>query len=808
MNTKNIFRMLLVAATLLLGANNAKADIILYEGDYIDTFSFPASAFTNVTPNSSIRMYTLNGSGNLYNFGSPYSSSGTESIWGNDVANYYHSDGGYIEFVITSDWLTILQASGLSFTTEYNTKMNKIIIVGSSDSSSGGGAVEKTNVTLSFPETSYIAVLGQSFTAPTLINSQNVSVTYSSSNENVATVASNGAITLNAVGETTITASFAGNDTYYGSSASYTLFVDPSITTEGTPIWNGRYSLNWSVDGNCVEYSTSSFQNAKVGDELLFYGIYDSNAELSLYYYNSNWAWVKLPTDGTEGWSYDGWIQHKSLINDYCFKLTLTQDVIDALNGSNGTKAVVQGTEAILKYITLVTKSTTTEPTTATYALQAGNSFTSGQTVYLSKDSERVASITYGETGGNAFTAAEADNHVTGFTAFTAGNNTNGNATGGTFYTIVPKYDGEISVAVVLNSGKAFYILEDGTALSDYDGITVGEKYYGTYTFSVKAGKSYKIYCAGSKLGFYGFNYTYVSTGAADPFPEETQTYTYSVTYDTYYTGGSIAVYSSGSSLSSGTEVEAGTTIYISESHESNYELSNIYVTWTGGTIYPTYSGGYYVFEMPAGNINIYASFDRIAATPQVTIGSTGYATWTPSYPIDYSPSQTPNGVTAYRAESCSNGVVTLKKITGKAEANTPVLLVATSAGTYTFTEALSGYGSVGTNLLKQGTGQIAANDRRYVLTEMGGRVVFAQLKVNGAYVSSEQAYLELPASAARTRTISFSIDDNGNGTTGINGIEENAEMENAVIYDLRGQRVDKPTKGLYIINGKKVMIK
>ena len=77
----------------------------------------------------------------------------------------------------------------------------------------------------------------------------------------------------------------------------------------------------------------------------------------------------------------------------------------------------------------------------------------------------------------------------------------------------VPAYDGTVTIGVVLNSGKAFYVLEDGTALPDFDGIKVEEKYYGTYTFDVKANSSYKFYCAGSKLGFYGFNYTYTADG-------------------------------------------------------------------------------------------------------------------------------------------------------------------------------------------------------------------------------------------------------------------------------------------------------
>ena len=158
-----------------------------------------------------------------------------------------------------------------------------------------------------------------------------------------------------------------------------------------------------------------------------------------------------------------------------------------------------------------------------TYYLKEGDTFTSGQTVEVKKDNDVIATITYGETGGADFKAAKADDKVAGCEAFTEGNGTNGNKTGGTFYTITPTYDGTITAAVVLNADKAFYVEEDGKALTNYDGITVSGKYYGTYNFDVKAGKSYKFYCAGSKLGFYGFNYvysvptTYTITAKANP---------------------------------------------------------------------------------------------------------------------------------------------------------------------------------------------------------------------------------------------------------------------------------------------------
>jgi hypothetical protein len=170
-------------------------------------------------------------------------------------------------------------------------------------------------------------------------------------------------------------------------------------------------------------------------------------------------------------------------------------------------------------------KNETPEPAqkaSVTYALSTGDTFTSAQTVEVKNDGATVATITYGETGGADFKAAKSDGHIDGFTAFTEGNGTNGNKEGGTFYTIVPNYDGKIAVGVVLNADKAFYVEEDGTALADYDGITVTEKYYGTYEFEVTANKSYKFYCAGSKLGFYGFNYEYV---AAAPLNKYTATF-------------------------------------------------------------------------------------------------------------------------------------------------------------------------------------------------------------------------------------------------------------------------------------------
>ena len=69
-------------------------------------------------------------------------------------------------------------------------------------------------------------------------------------------------------------------------------------------------------------------------------------------------------------------------------------------------------------------------------------------------------------------------------------------------------------MAVYHNLVKPLYIEEDGVALPDYNGITHDDTHPASYliTINVKGGSSYKLYCRGSKLGFYGFSYTWGET--------------------------------------------------------------------------------------------------------------------------------------------------------------------------------------------------------------------------------------------------------------------------------------------------------
>lgn len=87
--------------------------------------------------------------------------------------------------------------------------------------------IQKANATVTFSATTASAKMGVTFTAPTATTTPaGLALTYASSDASVATVdASTGAVTLVAAGETTVTASFAGNDNLNAASASYVLTV-------------------------------------------------------------------------------------------------------------------------------------------------------------------------------------------------------------------------------------------------------------------------------------------------------------------------------------------------------------------------------------------------------------------------------------------------------------------------------------------------------------------------------------------------------------------------------------------------------
>ena len=98
------------------------------------------------------------------------------------------------------------------------------------------------------------------------------SVTYSSSNTDVATVDSNGKVTINGAGQTTITATASATDDYAEATAEYTLTVSPKTLTADDLEFTANSTFTKEYDGttNCTTATVQIKDSAKVtsGDAL------------------------------------------------------------------------------------------------------------------------------------------------------------------------------------------------------------------------------------------------------------------------------------------------------------------------------------------------------------------------------------------------------------------------------------------------------------------------------------------------------------------------------------------------------------
>ena len=210
---------------------------------------------------------------------------------------------------------------------------------------------------LSWSAKTYEATLGAENSFPTLTNKYGVTVSYSSSDESTAAISSNGELTLVAAGTTTISATFAGDDTYKAASASYTLVVtseadegagsfsyassgDPSSeddisNTTFTRMITVTYSGSTaSITGDHYGYVSTSGANVTVnntGTENIIYKLTGSSTKGSFKLYSSKKQAILL--DGLTLANPDG-----AAINNQSGKRTFVM-VEGANNLSDGSSA-------------------------------------------------------------------------------------------------------------------------------------------------------------------------------------------------------------------------------------------------------------------------------------------------------------------------------------------------------------------------------------------------------------------------------------------------------------------------------------
>lgn len=126
--------------------------------------------------------------------------------------------------------------------------------------------------------------------------------------------------------------------------------------------------------------------------------------------------------------------------------------------------------------------------------------------------------------------------------------------------------------------------------------------------------------------------------------------------------------------------------------------------------------------------------------------------------------------------------------------------------GTF-FGEAINGL------TVKDGTGAernvTRDNIRAFNINTADSRnpIGFYKVKSNVTNIPGNKAFLVLTNAEAQAKGFVLEFEDGG--TTGIETIESSKNStEDGVYYDLQGRRVENPTRGVYIVNGKKVVIK
>ena len=276
-----------------------------------------------------------------------------------------------------------------------------------------------------------------------------------------------------------------------------------------------------------------------------------------------------------------------------------------------------------------------------------------------------------------------------------------------------------------------------------------------------------------------------------------TDTYTLKVSNDikvtkivvvgkTWLAGGAATIAFDGFTPASGSFYDFGTETYVNTiefTPESELDFGATITITPGGNQLGAY-------------IEIYGTERAV-----ITIDDYEWATYVSDKILNF----TGSAVKAYIVTDHTNNALTLTQV-NKVAAGTPILLNA-AKGSYIIPNSFTGDADATTgNKLKAGTGDAVSAESgktKYVLSAKEGNAVFKKIITNAATVPAGKAYLEFTGDVPAPE---LDIVFNGD-VTGISSID-NGQLTIDNYFDLQGRKVMNPAKGLYIVNGRKVIIK
>lgn len=188
------------------------------------------------------------------------------------------------------------------------------------------------------------------------------------------------------------------------------------------------------------------------------------------------------------------------------------------------------------------------------------------------------------------------------------------------------------------------------------------------------------------------------------------------------------------------------------------------------------------------------------ATSIERTFDESGYLTL--NYPFNI---EKPSGVEFYDATGVSAGEVTMTAVSGDVLAANHPVIAYRSAGAATVAFNITtadGTAKPGTSILEGTLAPASPADASTAYILVGTTAAdtrFAKLDEADATISANRAYLSY-AGGGSVRELGLNF-----GVTAIKGVAEGVQKQDSV-FDLQGRRVEKPSKGLYIVNGKKVL--
>lgn len=243
-----------------------------------------------------------------------------------------------------------------------------------------------------------------------------------------------------------------------------------------------------------------------------------------------------------------------------------------------------------------------------------------------------------------------------------------------------------------------------------------------------------------------------------------------------------------------------GMTVTINKEFETSYlgEESNKGVTSDGSTTW-TYNGSAETVSLTLDESNKYPTLMTVTypkTHTYVDVTDAGYRTFASSSALDFN--EAIEGLKAYKA-TATGSTIKFEAINCAVPASTGMLLKA-DKGRYYIPLASSTPDAIENELVGVTT---ATEKEAGIFVLMNGAQGVGFYKTENTFtVGANTAYLRAKVAAGRT----FIGLEEESETTGIEAIERSQMKDN--FYNLNGQRVAAPQKGLYIVNGKKVVLK